>query len=152
MDDLNPTIAAALEQFRNETEGDFAAFAVPLSDKASLHWNYASGNLNRRYTQLTVKSGRGIAGTALRTERAVVLDRHRYAADLRKEDSPLFTAERLEDAAAVPILLANGFKGVLLLGCRSPRNFDTFFVEKLYEAARRFSLVFSQSPDNPSVS
>jgi nitrogen regulatory protein A len=152
VDGFNPTIATQLEQLRNETGCDFAAFAVPLSDKASFHWNYASGNLNGRYTKLTVKSGRGIAGTALRTERAIVLDHHRYAADLRKEDSPLFTAERLEAAAAVPVLLTNGFKGVLLLGSRSPRDFDASFVEKLYEAARRLSLVFSQSTDNPSVS
>jgi nitrogen regulatory protein A len=143
MNGLNPTIAAELNQLRLDTGSDFAAIAVPCGDKAALHWNYASGNLNHRYSQITVKSGRGIAGTALRTERAVVLDHHRYAADLRKEDSPLLTAEKLEAAVAVPVLFTNGTKGVLLLGSRYPRDFDAPLVEKLYKGAKRFSLQFS---------
>ncbi|MCZ8516730.1 GAF domain-containing protein [Paenibacillus filicis] len=152
MDGLNLMIAAELERIRKETDSDFTAFAAPRRDESSWRWTYASGSLNGRYALLAVKPGRGIVGAALRTERVIVLDRHRHALDLRKEDSPLLMAERLEAVAAVPVLLPNGPQGVLLLGARSPMDYDSASIEKLYESAKRLSSVFSQAADNPSVS
>ncbi|WP_052487230.1 GAF domain-containing protein [Gordoniibacillus kamchatkensis] len=154
MDGCAAAMVAELDRLRLETGSDFAAFAVPLEGEASWRWSCASGNLNSRYKGLVIKSGRGIAGSALRTGRAVVLGRHRYASDLRKDDLPLLSAERLEAAAAVPVTVpaAGGSKGVLLVGARSPRDYDAASVEKLCESAQRITDSLSPSDGNPSVS
>ncbi|GAB2700896.1 GAF domain-containing protein [Paenibacillus thermoaerophilus] len=137
------SLSEAIDRLRADIGCDFAAFAQPDPAHAAWRWTHASGSESGRYLRLTVRPGRGVAGIALLTGRLVASDRHRYAADLRKDDAPLWIPERLESAAAVPVRLGKQRTAVLLIGRRDPGPFAPGQLEGLQEAAERLALLFA---------
>jgi nitrogen regulatory protein A len=128
-----------LERLLAATGSDFAAYAAPDGREPLWRWVYACGGTSDRLLRLAVRPGRGIAGAALRTGRAVVLGRHRNAAGLRMEDTALLLAERLESVAAAPVLIDAAPIGLVLLGSRSERDYDQAAVRLLTDASLRLA-------------
>lgn len=122
-------IIVQLEHIRVRTHSDFAAMALPLGQGSGLlHWSCAAGNTNRRYEQMKVKRGRGLAGLALQIGRLLTWDA--ASGDAAKlhgmyRDCPVLMAEGLQAAAAVPLhsfLLPDA--GLLLVGRRQPNAYS----------------------------
>lgn len=128
-------IIVQLEQIRVRTHSDFAGVALPLGlGSGLLQWSCAAGNTNRRYEQMKVKRGRGLAGLALQVGRLLTWDAASGEAaklhDLYR-DCPLLMAEGLQAAAVVPLhssLLPDA--GLLLVGRRQP---DAYSAAELLE-------------------
>lgn len=132
------SVVGALERVRLATASDFAALARSHAAGPAgpaWRWTEASGNRSERYRLFQVKPGRGVAGIALLTGRPVGSDRHRYADSLRSDDFPLWQAEGLAAAAAVPVLRGDAIVAVLLIGARAPRPYDSAELEQLAAAA-----------------
>jgi len=133
MDTNDSRLRDALEQVRERTGSDIAAFAV--SAGRGWHWVEAAGNTSERFLRLAIQPGRGIAGAVLRTGRAVALDRHRNAADLRREDASLLHAEQLNAVAAAPVEHGGATVGILLIGARTPKDYDAEAMQLLVQAS-----------------
>ncbi|MCD1258589.1 GAF domain-containing protein [Paenibacillus athensensis] len=137
MDSFEAQLLGELERLRVETGSDVAAYAAPARRSPLWGWVRVAGEVGRRFVRMAVQPGRGLVGAALRTGRAVVLDRHRDAADLRREDAALLLTERLIAAAAAPVLRDGHAVGLLLLASRRERDYGVDDVRLLTESALR---------------
>lgn len=141
MDSFDARLANELQRLRDETGSDLAAYAAPDSPQSKWRWKRAVGESGTRLLRLTVQPGRGIAGAALRTGRTIVLDRHRNASDLRREDAPLLLSERLSSVAATPVVVEGRVVGLILLGSHSERSYDDATLQLLTDTSARIAAV-----------
>lgn len=132
MDSQDSRLRDELERVRELTGSDLAAFAA-LAEQG-WRWIGVCGNMSERFLRLAVQPGRGIAGAVLRTGRAVALERHRNAADLRREDAALLLLERLTSIAAAPIQRDGATVGILLVGNRTDKDYDAEAMQLLVQA------------------
>jgi len=139
MDSFETQLVHELERLCAETGSDVAAYAAPARLSPLWGWVRVAGKVGRRFMQLAVQPGRGLVGAALRTGRAVVLDRHRDAYDLRREDAALLLPERLSSVAAAPVLHNGQAVGLLLLASRTGRDYGQDDVRLLAESALRIA-------------
>ncbi|MCZ8514783.1 GAF domain-containing protein [Paenibacillus filicis] len=141
MDSFDSRLASELQRLRDETGSDLVAFAVPVSQLSQWRWVRVIGAESERILRLAVQTGRGIAGAALRTGRTIVLDRHKNANDLRKEDASLLLAERLSSVAAAPVIYDGNAVGLILIGSRSEKDYDNAAVQLLGDTSSRLAAV-----------
>jgi nitrogen regulatory protein A len=146
MDSFDIPFDSELERLRAATGSDLAAYAAPADSELRWRWVRAAGASGVRLPRLAVQPGRGIVGAVLRTGRPIVLDRHKHAAQLRKDDAQLLLAERLSTVAAAPVLRSGSATGVLLLGSRTGKDYDSAAVQLLTAAAARLEAV--QTPQS----
>lgn len=139
MDSFDSLLAIELEWLRDQTGSDLAAFAAPIPQQPQWRWIRAIGESSDRMMRLAVQPGRGVAGAALRTGRTIVLNRHRNAYDLRKEDAPLLLMERLSSVVAAPVLYEGKAVGLILLGSRSEKDYDNEAVQLLADTSSRIA-------------
>jgi len=133
-------IAQGLERLRLRTKSDFAGLGQVDGETRKLRWRFAAGSVNERTRSIAQKPTAGLSGAALRSGRpARMEDGHGESARLRLEE-PVMLAERLASAAAIPI--AEGTGGVLLLGRRDGRGYETAEMQQALSETEAFRAAF----------
>ncbi|MDD9266763.1 hypothetical protein ACFPES_06925 [Paenibacillus sp. GCM10023248] len=131
MADGDAEIIEELERLRSLTSSDFIALA-PLNGNVNAHnirWKYAIGFRNKRYQQMVIKSGQGLAGSSLRLGRWVKVDDTHSDADAVRRSCPVILAEQLQTAAVFPILTDSDhprswIRGLLFIGKRAQLRYE----------------------------
>jgi len=107
---------------------DFVGVAIFQEALKELQWKYAVGNRNTKYEFITVRYGKGIAGSVMRTGRPMSIANFPFDIIGKPTDYPIMLAEKLVSAMATPIKSQEIAWGVLLVG---NRNRTTFTSEQL---------------------
>ncbi|MDF2669697.1 MAG: nreA1 [Paenibacillus sp.] len=108
-----------MDQIGSLSHSDVVALAWRAHDYGLLRWIHSSGHHNERHKSMTVKTGVGIAGLAIRSGRPFKLDDSVPEAERIRAACPMMLAEQLRSAFAFPIQNKdNVIQGVLLIGKR----------------------------------
>ncbi len=123
--DINMTNKAdyqtEIERIRLATGCDIIALALveTAENQYELKWKYASGNLNNRFKQIVLQSGRGVAGLVFKTGKPLLMS---SISDFLEKDNlfnyPILTLEKLKSIGALPLWHDGRVAGVLLGGFR----------------------------------
>ncbi|WP_372629447.1 GAF domain-containing protein [Cohnella sp.] len=124
-------IQGVLDGVRGAVESDLAALAVIDRRERSTRWKWASGNLNDRYSYISVGYGQGIEGEVIKVGRGLVWD---SGEAWKRADSILLT-ERLQSAYAAPVMAGPEIVGILLAGNRTKRAYGPPERETVTKAA-----------------
>ena len=117
-------IQQKLDETRKRLSADFAALAWTTGKEHRMVWRFASGSCSARYRTLPIRPGRELAGAVYRIGRPLAWDESTPDLGRKRLESPLMTAEELKAAAAVPIILEDDIKGILLVGQRSDHRYS----------------------------
>jgi len=120
MDKIQLTIDQCLEDLRRQTGADFSAFACEEPNEPVIRWKYAMGNRNERFRRIVLRPGKGIAGKVLLSGRLMILENYEPKQHDDPREYPILYAEELKSALAVPVVIQDRIKGVVLIGYRSP--------------------------------
>ncbi|WP_017381406.1 GAF domain-containing protein [Paenisporosarcina sp. TG-14] len=110
-----------IERIRLATGCDIIALALveTAENQYELKWKYASGNLNNRFKQIVLQSGRGVAGLVFKTGKPLLMS---SISDFLEKDNlfnyPILTLEKLKSIGALPLWHDGRVAGVLLGGFR----------------------------------
>ncbi|CAG7641779.1 hypothetical protein PAESOLCIP111_04268 [Paenibacillus solanacearum] len=122
-----------LERFCQTTSSHFAALSLAVPDEQRLRWLYAYGNRNERYKRMGVKPGAGPDGMALRTGKPALWDEQTGLNGKAAGECPLLTAEKLQAAAAIPLIDGHEIAGLLLIARRTPEAYTNQDLIRLQE-------------------
>lgn len=115
-----------LDLIRSTYGVDFVGLAMTSEYPAHFHikWQYVSGNLNHRYQNIVLRSGRGIAGIVIKSGKPIEIR------DLKESpyhdqlfNYPIVQSEQLTSLLAIPLWKKYRVYGVLLLGQRDEKQF-----------------------------
>ncbi|MFV5937075.1 nitrate respiration regulation accessory nitrate sensor NreA [Mammaliicoccus sciuri] len=115
-----------LDLIRSTYGVDFVGLAMTSEDASHFHikWQYVSGNLNHRYQNIVLRSGRGIAGIVIKSGKPIEIR------DLKESpyhdqlfNYPIVQSEQLTSLLAIPLWKKYRVYGVLLLGQRDDKLF-----------------------------
>ncbi|MCD3219164.1 nitrate respiration regulation accessory nitrate sensor NreA [Mammaliicoccus sciuri] len=115
-----------LDLIRSTYGVDFVGLAMTSENSAHFHikWQYVSGNLNHRYQNIVLRSGRGIAGIVIKSGKPIEIR------DLKESpyhdqlfNYPIVQSEQLTSLLAIPLWKKYRVYGVLLLGQRDDKLF-----------------------------
>lgn len=127
-----------LDEIRALFGYDFMALA--LAEPAEYHyvikWKYASGNLNERFKDIVLQSGRGIAGMVFKTGKPFMFAS--VEQDVPRDamfNYPIIRTERLTSLGAVPVWNDTRVAGVLLGGYRNDQRVTLQMMQELNELA-----------------
>ncbi|TVY01203.1 GAF domain-containing protein [Cohnella terricola] len=120
-----------LSELRAAVGSDFASLAVVDRRERYTRWKWASGNLNERYLNISVRHGQGIEGQIIKVGRGLAWD---YEESRKRTDSILLT-ERLLSAYAEPVMSGQEIVGILLAGDRTRRVYETAERDAVAQAA-----------------
>lgn len=125
MDDMKiyPFVIEACEHLLKDLECDFVGLAIQNKVGPDVRWHYASGNRNEKYKRITVRYGKGIAGRVISTGSPMQIENFPNDIIGKSLEYPIFLAEHLVSAFAVPLRYAGIPRGVLLAGHRASRSF-----------------------------
>lgn len=107
------------DKILNAISADFVGVALQNLEGPDVRWHVAAGNSNEKYKKITVRYGKGIAGKVISTGSPISINNFPDEIPGKALEYPIMLAEKLKLAFAVPILLNNVPKGVLLVGRRS---------------------------------
>ncbi|WP_458414824.1 GAF domain-containing protein [Schinkia sp. CFF1] len=141
---LKEILTMKMQSLVSKLNADFSALAFYDPINLEFRWRLAVGSLNNRYTSIVVRSGKGIAGRTLKTKREFIITN--FPEELQDEalEFPILIIEELKSAVAVPLLLQTQMVGVLLLGQRTCRQFNTDEVECIKDAGAEMLLSYIQ--------
>lgn len=141
---LKEILTMKMQSLVSKLNADFSALAFYDPINLEFRWRLAVGSLNNRYTSIVVRSGKGIAGRTLKTKREFIITN--FPEELQDEalEFPILIIEELKSAVAVPLLLQTQMVGVLLLGQRTCRQFNTDEVECIKDAGADMLLSYIQ--------
>lgn len=142
--ELKEILTSKLQSLVSKLNADFSAIAFYDPINLEFRWRLAVGSLNNRYTSIVVRSGKGIAGRTLKTKREFIITN--FPEELQDEalEFPILIVEELKSAVAVPLLLQSQMIGVLLIGQRTCRRFDTVEIESIKDAGTGMLLAYIQ--------
>ena len=129
MDKIQQAINQCLQEVRRKTDADFAAFACQEPGQAVIRWKYAVGNQNERFRRIVLRSGKGIAGKVLMSGRLMLLENYKPGQYDDPREYPILYAEELQSAMAVPVMMQDRVKGVLLIGYRTPCRIEEKIID-----------------------
>ncbi|MFC4597624.1 GAF domain-containing protein [Cohnella hongkongensis] len=135
MQTMDTRIQGVLDEIREVLASDLTALAVIDRRERSARWRWASGNLNERYSYITVGYGQGIEGEVIKVGRGLAWDN---GSDKKRADSILLT-EQLQSAYAVPIVAERDIVGILLAGNRTKRAYSSPEKEAVANAAAKIA-------------
>lgn len=141
--ELKEILTSKLDSLMKELNADFSAIAFYDPINLEFRWKLAVGSLNNRYTSIVVRSGKGIAGRTLKTKREFVITN--FPEELQDEaiEFPILIVEELKSAVAVPLIHQHQqMIGVLLIGQRSCRKFDSVEVERIKVVAEEMLFAY----------
>ena len=121
----NEDIQNELDTLCKITSSDFSGLAWNDPHDRRIRWLYASGNSNERFKSLALKPGHGLAGLVLKLGRPLIIDSSMeiLERDKLRHDYSIMLVEHLHSAMAVPIIVQDEVRGVLLIGNRSDRYY-----------------------------
>jgi nitrogen regulatory protein A len=140
----NEEIQFELDQLRSVTSSDFSGMAWIEHHDSRIRWLYASGNSNERYKKLALKPGRGLAGLVIKLGRHVIVDAAMQNLERLRHDYSIMLVEQLLSAIAVPITIRYETCGVLLIGDRTERLYETSDLYPIIHSADLLALLFQQ--------
>ncbi len=143
MGSLQKYIKAKLSELKDVTATDFAALAWTDSTEQTIRWKYASGNRNDKYKRIVLRLGKGIAGKVLCSGRPIVLDSFTPQSGDDPREYPILLAEDLKSAVGVPVIINGRVMGVLLVGCRNPRVFNTEIIDLMISTATQVGVIYN---------
>ncbi|MDG0814368.1 hypothetical protein [Cohnella rhizosphaerae] len=126
-------ILDSLAMLRAAIGCDFGAVGLKEASSHLLRWPMASGHTNERIESIAEKPGRGLSASVLKIGRATTLSMNELVCSRQLQEYPLFLAENLRAAYAVPLGEGAAPSGVLLVGDRKKRIYRT--EERLLVAA-----------------
>lgn len=141
LEKVQPYITDELTRLRSLTLSDFSALACIEKSEGLLRWKYVSGNLNCRYKNIAMRSGRGLAGLVIRHGRSIILDASIPDFNRKLQEEPIMLAEHLQSAIAVPIMMHQETAGVLLVGNRSRITYSFNEIQLVLNIAERFAIL-----------
>ncbi|PTK10793.1 nitrate respiration regulation accessory nitrate sensor NreA [Mammaliicoccus sciuri] len=115
-----------LDLIRSTYGVDFVGLAMTSEDAAYFHikWQYVSGNLNHRYQNIVLRSGRGIAGIVIKSGKPIeIRDLKESPYNDHPFNYPIVQSEQLTSLLAIPLWKKYRVCGVLLLGQRDDKLF-----------------------------
>lgn len=115
-----------LNYIRNHYGVDFVGLAMTSegSDHFHIKWQYVSGNLNHRYQNIVLRSGKGIAGVVIKSGKPIeVHDLTETPYYNQAFNYPIVQSEQLTSLLAIPLWKKFRVCGVLLLGQRNGKIF-----------------------------
>lgn len=110
-----------LNQIRNTYDFDFVGLAMSSEQSAPCHikWQYVSGNLNHRYKNIELRTGRGIAGIVMKSGKPIIINNIEESPyNDQLFNYPIIQSEQLTALIAMPLWKHNRVCGVLLSGQR----------------------------------
>lgn len=144
MGSLQGDIEASLNELRRLTATDFAALAWADSTEQTIRWKYASGNRNDRYKRIVLRLGKGIAGKVMRSGRPMVVSSFSPKSGDDPREYPILLAENLKSIVGIPVLVNERVLGVLLVGCRFERTYESELVELVGSFAEQLGTMMQQ--------
>lgn len=132
--DISDKYQELINKIYNTNDYDFVAIA--LQEDVSPHytkWCYTVGNTNQKFRNIVLRRGFGIAGLVLKTGKPFLnnhLDDFVYSNTMY---TPIAKVEALKSAVAVPLIDKDSMltNGVLLVGYRSSKHFESSDIEKI---------------------
>ncbi|WP_239616019.1 GAF domain-containing protein [Cohnella mopanensis] len=124
MEAIERRIREVLNELRQEVDCEFCALAVIDRRERHTCWRWASGNLNERYLNIRTRHGQGIEGEIIKVGRGLSWYRKGSKEANILASSSILLTEKLESAYAVPVMAERTISGILLVGDRSPRDYD----------------------------
>lgn len=128
-----------LDQIRAQFQYEFMALALVESAELDylIKWKYASGNLNDRFKQIVLRSGKGVPGIVFKTGKPMFIP---SVEEYIQEDSlfnyPIINLEKLKSLVAVPVWNDQRVAGVLLGGYRGEEQVTKQHLQTLLELAQ----------------
>lgn len=144
MGSLHGDIEVSLSELRRLTSADFVSMAWAETNEYIIRWKYASGNRNDRYKRIVLRLGKGIAGKVISSGRPMILDSFSLKSGDDPREYPILLAESLKSTLAVPVIINDRVKGVLLIGCRYARRFGDEDIELVLSLAEQLGSMIQQ--------
>lgn len=133
---------ALLGEIMKQTSSDFAAVASLEADHR-IRWVMGVGNDNDKFLFMEKRAGRGIAGWVVRHGIPLLVGCQGPDAENHRQQYPIMLAEHLLAAAAVPVCGEGGaVTGVIMVGRRTPSDFEQQDIRLLEREARQFDVDF----------
>ncbi|WP_051541203.1 GAF domain-containing protein [Caldalkalibacillus mannanilyticus] len=126
-------------QLALEIPCDFVGVAIYNHTQKELQWKYVVGNRNDKYKLITVRYGKGIAGTVVRTGRPLSISNFPEGIIGKPTEYPIMLAEKLVAAMGTPIVYRGTPWGVLLVGNRNQTAFTSDQLEVVKKRADQIS-------------
>jgi nitrogen regulatory protein A len=136
-----------LDRFRQIVGADFAALACEEKCDAGVvvRWKYASGNRNNRYQRIVLRPDKGFAGKVMRLGRPVTMEFIAPKSGDDPREYPILLAEGLRSLVGVPVYGSGRIQGVLLIGCRTSREFTESDIRTITQLALELEQHLGQS-------
>ncbi|GGD55420.1 hypothetical protein [Paenibacillus nasutitermitis] len=117
-------IERELSALCSRADADFAALAGLRKSERQAKWEYLWGSRSLRTRQMTVASGIGLAGMAIRHGSVCRIDS--LSGLMKPADCPVMLAEHLKAAAAFALVATGGLnpEGILFIGRRTDKAFS----------------------------
>ena len=112
------------DQLKCRIGANFVGLALQNEVGNDVSWHYATGNLNDKYKRITVRFGKGSAGRVISSGSEMCISDFPNDIVGKVTDFPIFLAEKLVSAYAIPLFFHAVPKGVLLVGHREKHSFS----------------------------
>lgn len=142
METIKIEMEAKLIELCTTTSSDFSAFAQVNEHNYEIQWKYVYGNQNKRYKQMIGKPGKGLSGSVVRFGRNIIIDQNTPDVAQKRLEYPIMLAENLQSAIAVPVKSYDQIIGILLIGSRSPKDYNEEQINQVTGKAKEISSLF----------
>ena len=132
-------IKQEMDRLLAHLESDFCTFGLLHTETGELVWKVAAGNLSDRYRHIANRPGKGVSGSVVKVGRGVSLHVSELIAKRELHEYPILLAEKLRSAYAVPVMLDDKVRGVLLVGDRVKRIYRPEDRQSVTEAGERMA-------------
>lgn len=112
-----------LDHIRRITRSDCVGMAEEIRtfDETLVKWTRMTGNMNNRYSRISVAPGKGVAGIVKKTGKPwIVEDVGKEIPLSEKHRYPIIINEKIVSFIAIPILKKGVPEGALIIGYRTP--------------------------------
>jgi nitrogen regulatory protein A len=137
---LDAEIVSGLEQLLRVTGSDFAGIGLIDETARRLRWRFVVGSISQRTLNVAQKPSVGLSGAAMRSGRPAKTEDAQMDAESFWIGEPLMLSEQLRSAAAIPMGTDAGPGGVMLLGRRSVRGYDSEELDLAVSKARELAI------------
>jgi nitrogen regulatory protein A len=129
-------LQSELDQIRINYEYEFMAIALvePAEFDYLIKWKYVSGNLNDRFKQIVLRSGKGVPGIVFKTGKPMFLPSVAECIETASLfNYPIINFEKLTSLVAVPLWHDQRVAGVLLGGFRGEQQVTKHHLQDLLD-------------------
>lgn len=141
-------IQERIEKIKDKCHFDFIkiAFLQNASNTYEIKSVYGSGNNSKRYLRIILKTGKGVAGQALKTGRPVFIVN--VDEEIKRKNLhhyPIIMAEGLKSIGAIPLYEESRVIGVVVAGFRSYNKMTDELIDQFnHRVTKEFSSLFKE--------